>query len=116
MDDDDDNGLGSPDEVIADIISRLIAGDMGSGEEWRPAAALESLAQGLVAICEGEEDPGRKALAKEILGDIMLAMTYLELREPDEADEEQDAYDRQWDKIVARIMRQDQDQDQEKDE
>lgn len=88
------------DEVIGDIISRLIAGDMGSGEQWRPAATLDFLTQGLVkVIIEGGEHAD---FAQDIMGDILLSLTYLELAE---SDEEQEAFDRQWDNIVSRIMR-----------
>lgn len=99
-------------EVIADIVSRLIAGDMGSGETWRPAATLDFLAQGLVGVTK-DDDPVRSQLAKDILGDILLSMTYMEL---EEADEEQEAFDRQWENIVSRIMRPNEDEDDDDDE
>lgn len=88
-------------QVIADIISRLIGGDMGSGESWRPAATLDFLSQGLATMAEGD-DPIRAEVAKDILGDILLSMTYLELAE---SDEEQEAFDRQWEKIIENVMR-----------
>jgi hypothetical protein len=103
--------MDSSDEVIADIISRLIEGDMGSGEQWRPAATLDILVQSLVNVCTGE-DPERALLAKDILGDILLSMTYLELIEEDE---EQEAYDRQWDRIVEKVFRTDE-KDEEDDD
>jgi hypothetical protein len=104
--------MDSSDEIIADIISRMIEGDMGSGEEWRPAATLDFLTQGLVKFTL-DEDESKAALAKDILGDILLSMTYLELAEPDE---EQEAYDRQWERIVENVFRTDHKDDEEDDD
>ena len=100
------------DEIIADIISRLIGGDMGSNEQWRPAATLDFLAQGLVPVCT-DDNEDRAKLAREILGDILLSMTYMELMEPDH---EQEAYDRQWEQIVRNVMRPDQEEDEDDDD
>ena len=99
------------DEVIGDIISRLIGGDMGSGEQWRPAATLDFLTQGLVKVAMGDGE--NASFARDILGDILLSMTYLELAE---SDEEQEAYDRQWAGIVSRIMRPEDDEDEDDDD
>lgn len=103
----------SSDEMISDIISRLIEGDMGSGKYWRPAATLDLLAQGLAELIATTEDEDGARLAKEILGDILLSMTYLEMAEPDE---EQQAYDRQWERIVQNVMRTDHEEDEDDDE
>lgn len=75
---------------------------MLSGQEWRPAATLDFLVQGLVSSVLEGEDEARRAVAKDILGDILLSMTYLKIREPDE---EQEAFDRKWDEIMSRIDR-----------
>lgn len=102
------------DEVIGDICHRLIEGDMMSKQKWRPAATLDFLVQGLVTmITSPGEDPLRSAVAKDILGDILLSLTYLELAEPDE---EQEMFDRKWDSLVERIMMTNEDDEDEEEE
>ncbi len=89
------------DEVIGDICRRLIEGDMMSKQKWRPAATLDFLVQGLVATIADAGDPDRAAFAKDVLGDILLSLTYLELSPPDE---EQELFDKKWDSLVERII------------
>jgi hypothetical protein len=98
------------DEVIGDICRRLIEGDMMGGQEWRPAATLDFLIQGMVTLTQDSTEPIKAAVAKDLLGDILLSLTYLELDEPDE---EQELFDKQWDNIVQRIMRPDQNEEEE---
>ena len=98
------------DEVIGDICHRLIEGDMMSKQKWRPAATLDFLVSGLVVMCADNTEPAKAAVAKDILGDIMLSLIYLELSEPDE---EQELFDKKWNELIGRIMRPDDGLDEE---
>jgi hypothetical protein len=104
--------LEEADEVIGDICRRLIEGDMMSKQKWRPAATLDFLVQGLVTMC-ADDNEDRARCAKDILGDILLSLTYLEISEPDP---EQDMFDKQWDKLVERIIHPPSEDDEEEEE
>lgn len=99
-------------EVVGDVIARLIEGDMLSGEQWRPAAALDMLVQGLTSVADSDRVE-ESAYAQDLLGEILLNMTYMQIYTPEDEEAENERDILRWRTILDRIDREDEDNEEE---
>lgn len=100
-------------EFMADVITRLIEGDMLGDNEWRPAATLDFLCQSLaIAIEEDDLPEERREAFAHVLSDVVTMMTYLDIQDPVSTEEEIEEDVHKWRQILDRVDRPDDEEDE----
>jgi hypothetical protein len=101
-------------EVVGAIIARLIEGDMLSGEQWRPAACLDFLVQGLTATADDDSlSEAVREHAQELSAEILLNLTYLQVYSPEDQEAEIEGEVLKWRQVLGRLDREDEHNEEE---
>jgi hypothetical protein len=103
-------------EVLGDIIARLIEGDMLSGEQWRPAACLDFLVQTLTMTADDDSlSTEVREHAQEISAEILLNLTYLKIYSPEDEESEIEQDVLKFREILGRVDREDKHNEEDAD-